>query len=354
MSLLFMDSFDHYITADLQEKWNALYLPDGSTLSVSATNGRRSTASLRFSISGNNTRGTITKTVGASGAVAILGFAFRPTNVAGSGRAAIATIWNTTTLLATLSLNSDGTLSVIRGDHSSGAVLGTTSALTLNVFTYIEWKVTLSASVGTHDVRFNGITAMTPLTGQNTASMTTWNTFELGQRNFGNSWPGGAMSVDYDDLYASDGSGASPWNGFLGDCRVDAGVPSGAGASAQWTPSAGSNYQNVDDAAPDDDATYNETTTVGHVDTFVVPDAASAGATIRGVQVNLSAKKTDAGECTIAPVVRHSSTNYVGADIAPATAYANLTGVFQTNPGTSAAWVEADFNAAEFGYKRTA
>ena len=352
MALLFMDSFDHYVTADLLEKWNAIYQPDVA-IAVSAGNGRRSTAGLRFPIGSNNHRFTLTKTVSASGAVAVVGFAFRPSNVGGPNTPAIVSIWNGGTILATLRLNTDGTLSACRGQHD-GTVLGTTSlAPPLNVFTYIEWKVTLSTSVGTVDVRLNGISALA-LTGQNTTpSLTTWTTFELGQRIFANSWPA-AMNLDHDDLYVCDGSGAAPWNGFLGDCRVDVGAPTGAGASSQWTPSAGANYQNVDDAAPDDDATYNETTTVGHVDTFVVPDAASAGATIRGVQVNLSARKTDAGTCSIAAAVKHGATTYVGADQAPATGYANLSTVFQTNPGTSAAWVEADFNAAEFGYKRTA
>jgi hypothetical protein len=32
--------------------------------------------------------------------------------------------------------------------------------------------------------------------------------------------------------------------------------------------------------------------------------------------------------------------------------YAPLTQVQPTNPGTAAQWIEADFNAAEFGYKR--
>ena len=354
MSLLFMDSFDHYVSADMLEKWDAVYQPDGPVPIISATNGRRSSAALRMPFGSPTHRLAISKTVNATGSVAIFGIAFRPTSAAGSNSASIVAIWNGASVLASLRLNFDGTLSVTRGDNYAGVVLGTSSAtIPLNVFTYIEWKVTLSASVGTHDVRLNGVSQLS-LTGLNTTTgPTTWTMFELGQRAFGASWSG-ASTVDHDDLYVCDGSGASPWNGFLGDCRVDAGVPSGAGASSQWTPSAGSNYQNVDDAAPDDDATYNETTTVGHVDTFVVPDAASAGATIRGVQVNLSAKKTDAGTCTIAPVVRHSSTNYVGTDQAPATGYANLSQVFQTNPGTSAQWTEADFNAAEFGYKRTA
>ena len=66
----------------------------------------------------------------------------------------------------------------------------------------------------------------------------------------------------------------------------------------------------------------------------------------------LSLKKTDAGVCTVAPVIRHSGVDYPGAAITPGTSYAYGLAIAATNPGTSAAWTEAGFNAAEFGYKR--
>ena len=110
----------------------------------------------------------------------------------------------------------------------------------------------------------------------------------------------------------------------------------------------------VDETTPDDDTTYNSTATVNHVDTHVVQDAPVVGATLYGVQVCVSTKKSDAGAGALAPVVRHSGTDYAGTAVNIGTGYGYVTQVYGQNPGTSAAWVEADFNAAEFGYKRTA
>jgi hypothetical protein len=84
-----------------------------------------------------------------------------------------------------------------------------------------------------------------------------------------------------------------------------------------------------------------------------VQDAPVAGAAIYGVQHCLNLKKMDAGTCTVAPVIRHSSTDYVGANLSPGTTYAYGLQIAATNPGTSAAWTETDFNNAEFGYKKT-
>jgi len=78
-----------------------------------------------------------------------------------------------------------------------------------------------------------------------------------------------------------------------------------------------------------------------------------AGAVVYGVQHCLDAKKMDAGPATIAPVIRHSGTDYVGAGLSPGLSYAGLLQVAATNPGTSAQWTVTDFNAAEFGYKKT-
>jgi hypothetical protein len=174
------------------------------------------------------------------------------------------------------------------------------------------------------------------------------------------SWSGVSLGTspynsDYDDLYVLDGSGAAPLNDFLGDCRVDARYPTAEGASSAWTPLSGTdNALMVDETAPDDDTTYNSTSTVGATDTHVVQDAPVPGAVLYGVQLCLSHKKSDAGTCSIAPVVRHSGVDQVGTAFNPGTTYVYSVTPYGLNPGTGAAWTEAGFNAAEFGYKRTA
>lgn len=359
MALLFMDSFDHYATADIGEKWTEIQFLFASfaSVTINAGTGRHSSASYRLS-TGNSTQQQIAlrKNCTAADATSILGFAFtfQASDIIGTSGWQIASIRDGSTSQVSLRLNSDLRLSVVRGTVA-GTVLGTTSgSISAGSYTYIEWKVKVDASVGTVDLRVNGASVLS-LTSQNTRNTanTSWNSFALGNYDSvgSSSTTVNGRSIDYDDVYILDGSGAAPWNTFLGDVRVDARKPTGAGTTTGWTPLSSTNWSNVDDAAPDDDTTYNSTSTLNAIDTFVVEDAPVAGATIYGIQHCLSMKKSDAGTCTVAPVIRHSGTNNSGTSISPGTSYAyGLQIATEIAPGV--AITESNFNAAEFGYVR--
>ena len=226
------------------------------------------------------------------------------------------------------------------------------------MYTYIEWKVLIADTGGTVELRFDGQTVLS-LTGLDTQdnAPSTWNIFVLGQVNNPSNTNAATRTLDYDDVYVCDGSGPAPWNNFLGDCRVDARFPTGPSANGApntgWTPSAGANYEAVDDAVPNDDTDY--TVTVPLVtDTFAFQDAV-VGKPILGIQHCINMKRTTESPGVVAPVIRPLSTDYVGAGILPS--FAGYTYGLQTaaiNPATGVAWTEAEFNAAEFGYRRTA
>lgn len=339
MALLWLDSFDHYATADLAAKYTSL---SGSPVIVAGA-GRRGTAALRLISTGVNLT-----LPAASGAVAIVGVAYKPAVITASGAAGLSVMSGATKQL-TLNLSSAGFLQVYRG-ADTGTLLGTASvALTPATFQFVEWKATIHPSAGTVVLRVNEAVVLT-LAAVNTSATggTAWDGFRL-------YYPaGGSTTHEFDDLHLLDGTGAAPLNDFLGDCNVDARYPSGAGATTGWTPSAGANYTCVDDPTPNGDTDYTSTSTVGVTDTFVTQDAPVAGATLYGVQVCLTQKKDVAGTCAIAPVVRHSGTDYPGTATNPVTTYTVAVTPYGTNPGTGAAWTESGFNAAEFGYKRTA
>jgi len=368
-----MDSYDHYATADLTEKYTQLLegSPGGGpapTATIGAF-GRRSTSGLRC-ISGGSSLNFTAKfpafVLTATGAIVVVGFAWKQANSTYGALQvgtnvddlsdnsavcsnALVVIRQGSVTQGFLRVNTNGTLSYVRGPGASQTVLGTTAlALALGTTYYIELKVEISNTVGTVDIHVDGAPwlALTTQDTQATASAT-WNELWLNKPS------GVTIQWDWDDLYVCDGSGAAPWNTFLGDCRVDALYPTGAGATTGWTPSAGANWQCVDDTAPNDDTDYTTASSAGLVDTFVVSDAPVPGAAIYGVQHCLSAKKTDAGTATIAPVIRHSGVDYVGADLFPGTGYTYARVIDVLNPGTAAAWTEAGFNAAEFGVKRT-
>jgi hypothetical protein len=363
MALLFMDSFDHYVTADVTRKWTSYPTPGTGDVSGIAAVGRHSSNGWKMAATAGGGSGAtrpLHKTLAPGDNTIVVGVAVTPVtplsqlfnttepNNNGNAQAAcLLLVRNANADQCWVRVNSNGTISVLRGT----TVLGTsTAALSQGVATFIEILLTIHNTTGVVTIRFNGAVVLS-LTAQNTraGAANAWDEFRLGHigaSGFTTEW-------DVDDLYVLDGSGAAPWNAFLGDCRVDARYPTGAGATTGWAPSAGANWQCVDDPAPNDDTDYTGASAAGVTDTFVVQDAPVAGAAIYGVQACLAAKKTDAGAASIARVVRHSGVDYVGANLNPGTTYAMLLSIAATNPGTSAAWTEAGFNAAEFGYKRT-
>jgi len=155
----------------------------------------------------------------------------------------------------------------------------------------------------------------------------------------------------YDDLYVCDGTGSSN-NNFLGDVRIDAKFPTGAGNSTQFTPSAGSNFQCVDDNPPNDDIDHVESANVGDKDTYAFGTLVShTPLSIFGVQVNMHAKKDDAGARSIASVVRSGGSDTDGAAQPLGTTYANLRQMVEQDPNTAAPWTKVNLNASEFGPK---
>jgi hypothetical protein len=338
MSLVFIDSFDHYVTADIDDKWTT-----STSAVISAGNGRNASKSLRLA----GTASTVTKTFGSAQASWVIGVAIKVSQLPNANGGFIRFL-DAGTAQCALILNTDGTLSVVRSTGT--AVTGGDSVLALSTNTtyYIEWKVTIadSISAGSCKVRVNGIDWITVATGQDMKA--TANATANGLLIRGLS---GVTTFDYDDLYVCDGQGSIN-NDFLGDVMVSVLYPDGAGNLTQWTPSTGANWQNADDAAPDDDTTYNSTAGAGNIDLYTLTDLATTPVSIKGVQWNAQIRKDDASAYVLNRVVRSGSTNYVGSvSIAPNTTYVNYTEVLELDPDTSAAWTYAGVNALEAGIK---
>ncbi|NCC03457.1 MAG: hypothetical protein EOM37_05340 [Proteobacteria bacterium] len=338
MALRFIDGFDHLTTlAQYLYKYN-----EASSASYIAPDiGRRSGSN---AVRLYSTSGYLTKTLDEQ-ATWIVGAAFKMAAMP-SGNAAIFQFRdNTGNAQASLCVTSGGSLSLLRGT-TSGTVLATSAgALVAGAWNFIEGRLTIADSGGLFEVRVNGEVWAT-YTGDTKYSSTlaTANSIRI------SGFPS-AVQVWYDDLYICDGTGAVN-NGYLGDVRVDTLFPSGVGASAQFTPTgSATNWENVDDAAPDDDTSYNASETAGQIDSFTFADLTALNAAIMGVQANILARKDDAGNRQMRAVARVGSTNYEGADLTLTDSYLDHRTIWNQNPATAAAWTEAEINAAEFGYK---
>lgn len=154
----------------------------------------------------------------------------------------------------------------------------------------------------------------------------------------------GGVSIDYDDWYVYSTTGPDAWaNTRAGDSRVQALARTGAGASTQLTPSAGANWQNVDEADSDEDTTYNESNTPGHLDLYAGANLVDTPDEVLGVQVRNRRRKTDAGTRTTRDAIRVGGTTAFGTGQGVATDYSYSKSIWQVSPATSAQFLTTEF-----------
>lgn len=367
MALLFLDSFDHYATADIAQKWTQVVTQASfsNTPIISSSAGRRGTSGVRFPSGASGTAG-ISVTLAPSGATSVIGFAFTHSGAAfstlnnntdfdptdgGSGSCQILHIYYLGVIHIVYRVTTSGTIQVLRGNGTSLGV--TTQALSVGVTSYLEFKTTINGSTGTVDIHIDGISALS-LTGLNTQNggSAGWDQIIIGHRS-GCGGGGNSIVWDYDDLYVADGSG-STWNDFKGDTRVDATFPNAAGNTSNFTRSTGSDQSaTIDDPVMNGDTDYNSTTNVSDKDTLNFSTAPAGAATIYAIQVCCQGRKTDAGAAGHKAVTRISSTDYLGTEVALTSTYSVKRQIWETKPSDSTAWTSTDYGNAEFGYQKS-
>ena len=348
MALRFIDSFDHYDTADIFRKWTTAR-DAGNT--VIESGGRNGINLLHISSYGKG----IIKVLDDQ-ATWIVGFAFKYTATV-TQFTGICTLVDNSTGQISLSLNTNNKLYLTRGGTTSNpgsTVIGGVSSSTLGINTwyFLELKATIANSIGagTCKVRVNGVEwiDVTAAEDMQVTANATANSIALGMFVPTTSVP----QAYFDDLYVCDGTGGTN-DDFLGDCRVECSMPNGNGTTNAWTGSdadSTDNYLLVDEVSPDDDTTYVENSGAGNMDLYTVANLAATPATIFGVQTNAMATKSDAGARHLYSIIKSGSTYASGALQSPSeSSYITFTDIHETDPSTGVAWVEAGRNAAEFG-----
>jgi hypothetical protein len=242
----------------------------------------------------------------------------------------------------TVAFNLSGQFTVKRG-NAGGTLLGTSTNQILGATWYwVEVKVTFATGVGGRvEIRVNDSVWLT-LSGINTSA--TGNAYA----NAGFLSSNGADNpLTFDDYVVWNTAGAVN-NDFLGDSRIVTGFPDSAGDLTQWTPSAGANWQNVDENPPDDDATYNSSNVAGDIDTYGITDFTLLGG-IKCVQNTMYVRKTDAAARQVASVARRLGMNTVGTPQTAYSSYRFLMQLLEQDPYLAAQWQLAELNATQFG-----
>lgn len=338
MALRFIDGFDHYaIPSQIPLKYTS-YNDSGSSIGITTMTGRRAGSTALFFRTSSD----------------FIGMTFDPQSTWIIGFALYMVSTETTELLrftdetgtiqGALSIGNDGTIRVYRNSVTSGTLLATsTNALPILTWNYIEVKLTIADSGGNWEVRVNESTWLN-FTGdtKQSATLSTATRIQIWGRGSDNG---------IDDLYICDGTGSAN-NSFLGDVRIDTVRPIGAGNYSEFSKQgSASNWDNLDDTTLDSDSTYNYSNTVGQRDTLDCGNLPAITGGIFGVQVNMAARKDDAGGRTFRSLTRVSGTDYEGDSQNVGTDYRYFRQIIEKNPNTTAAWTESEINTAEFGYK---
>lgn len=332
MAQLQIEGFDTYGTGNYIGKW----LSQGGTIGAwgrEFTNGLRHTTEswMQFAVANKKTL--------------IVGIAIKVDSVKA---------WNLfefrDSTAVQLGLYTDSSNQILIKTHTT--VLSSTGyAIPTDEWIYLEFKGTIGNADGAYELKINGVSIVsdsgidTQRTGNAYATSVLFRFSGIGS------------SFHYlDDIYIFDDVGSFQ-NDFVGDVHVETLLPSADGYLNQWIPFPGGvdNYENVDEADPDDDTTFVATSGVGYIDSYEFADLVTLSGSIYGLAVNIWAKKDDAGSRTLNAIVRPTTTTYSGsAPISISDTYGYSTFHFETNPETAGYWTIAQINAGEFGIKQEA
>jgi hypothetical protein len=251
------------------------------------------------------------------------------------------------------------TLHVADTPPGDNTIATSIEGLSSGTWMYIEFKWLLHATAGNFQIRVNGLPVMnytgnTLSTAMFVPTLPIWNFINI--LGVASDTPPLAV-LRMCDLYLADLDATLPddVHDFLGDGIIETIMPNGVGAVTGWTPSGSpTNWDATNDRpAPDDDATYVATTPVGTRDLYQFEDI-PADAEVKGIHVNVLARKVDEGGSSIAPLVHPTTIDYRGPTQGVAsTAYDRyVTQAWDLNPETGAKFTAAEINAGQWGVEK--
>lgn len=254
-------------------------------------------------------------------------------------------------VLITVCVTSTGAFSVYRGNSSTGVLLGTSDpALTSNTWGHVEAKVFHSATVGTVEIRVNGLPVL-DLENQNTSAS------PCGQVVLSSQGGGSQSGVPQATIYARDffvwdATGARN-NDFAGSVSV-IGLDMTADVSLNWTPSTGIAGYSILDNIPPNDAQY-----------IFAPDPAPSPAvfdfanlpvdvtSVRGLMTLVRARNSDGGDGSLQVGLISGGDTDLGANHPITVAFTYYPDWSESDPDTGNQWIPTAVDLATLQLNRT-
>ena len=232
--------------------------------------------------------------------------------------------------------NASNCIEAVRG---ATVVATGTHVLSINTTYLIEVHIKIADSGGRIEVKVDEVSDI-DFTGDTKPDAQT----QITKIRFGYCYTGKEVRAYYDNLIIDDAA-------WIGNTKIQAILPTGAGNLTGWTPSAGANYACVDER-PASDADYVSINSNDVVDTYAAGNMVGSIGSVKCVQVQSRTELDESPTPTnLKLVVRSGGTDYLSGDkVVPATP-AGLCHLWETNPADSAAWEESDINAMEIGIK---
>jgi hypothetical protein len=263
---------------------------------------------------------------------------WRPTNNA-SSKVSISFYRDGTLLVA---IQRNATSDLIEAYRGTTLIDTGSISVPYNATYLIEVRVKIHDSAGRVQTKIDGVSDIDFTGDTKPGADTQFNRVRLGHT------AGGNYSYAYfDNLILDDAA-------WIGDTNIQAVVPTAAGNSTGWTPSAGSNYACVDEK-PASDVDYVSINANDVSDTYTTGDMTGTINSVKCVQIQ-SRTKTDGSPTPtkIKLVARSGGTDYLSSGEAVSASEKALCNLWETNPADSAAWEEADVNALQIGIKSAA
>lgn len=261
-------------------------------------------------------------------------------------------ILNATTLRCGIRLNTDGTLQLMDEDGDIGSP---SAALSTATWYRLELHLDVSGAGGTHVItaRVNGSDFAT---ANNRNVGLSSNRCAVGKRI-----PTGTDTTGiyyFDDLAVNSNTGSFQ-NSWPGEGSVLYLFPNAAGDNTQWTPSAGSNFQCVDDVTPNDATDFVSSNTLDQIDDYNLGASGISGVvnvvhvhTRQADNANTALRFRTRIKASAAGTVEESAAlNSLGAYTTNISNFAPELTLYDLPGASTTAWTPTDLDAAQIGIR---
>lgn len=211
--------------------------------------------------------------------------------------------------------------------------------IALGAWYWIQIRVRVATTGGYYEIWVNGVlqhtfTGDTQITAN--ASVNQWALFNSSGERF-------------DNVMVYDETGDAP-NARTAECRIYSDLADADDVVAM-TPSAGSNYECVDEQPNDGDTTY-VSTAVPATDIYSFPTSITPGSVVYAVGVEYVARKDDGGSNILNSLIDVGGVSYDGASNGLTTTFQRFRDFWGVNPATGLPWTVAQATAVKAGVER--